>query len=405
MVLFMTSLLGLLMYTVRLYAGRTAAWCTVLVALCLPLFVFHGRFAFGHGTAIATSAIASLLFIGNARKNCSWLYGLAWMFSACAALSGGILAFAVPISVFGCLWAYDARPRAAHTWVKFAAPGLALGLIALGWWRAYVHSGVDQLDVWLLGLLQMNSLDPVPTGDKRPFFNLFVHQIGFGLFPFGALLPIIFADLCWNPDEHLWVDQSFVWCAMGFLDQPSTHAYPLWRLCPHPRPLSPRNLHPSGPDPAPAACTGVSVRGPSGALGQHPGMIRSSGRCHRRRKSDSLPGISPLDLGTPPQRIFLKSCFCIRVNSSLGKDCRARIFLSTAGAHPSKPIHSLHLCDHAPGFVINSSFPNFSYVPSLTWEGLAVISCHPRTQVLATIMELDPGSSPTGTAQTPYSGP
>ena len=96
MVLFMTSLLGLLMYIVRLYAGRTAAWCTVLVALCLPLFVFHGRFAFGHGTAIATSAIASLLFIGHARKNCSWLYGLAWMFSACAALSGGILAFAVP---------------------------------------------------------------------------------------------------------------------------------------------------------------------------------------------------------------------------------------------------------------------------------------------------------------------
>ena len=64
----------------------------------------------------------------------------------------------------------------------------------------------------------MNSLDPVPTGDKRPFFNLFVHQIGFGLFPFGALLPIIFADLCWNPDEeHPWVGPVLlVWCAMGF---------------------------------------------------------------------------------------------------------------------------------------------------------------------------------------------
>ncbi|MCB9537801.1 MAG: hypothetical protein H6704_16235 [Myxococcales bacterium] len=74
---------------------------------------------------------------------------------------------------------------------------VALALVAVGWWRALAH--LPEGEGWTALLLWADPLTKVPAPSARPSFDLFVHQIGFGLFPLAALLPFAFADLLWAP--------------------------------------------------------------------------------------------------------------------------------------------------------------------------------------------------------------
>ena len=205
------GVLALLVVVVRRFFGRLAGVLSGLALLGMPLFAFHTRLALGSGLGMAFMALGALAFLRVAaaddeKLGAWWIWG-AWLATAVAGLVMGAVGLLAPILAgLATVATRRADPggdrasalRASARRIAPLAPVLvALALVGVGWWRALAH--LDEAHSWTALLLWADPLGAPPTAAQRPFFDAFVHQIGFGLFPIGALLPFAFADLLWAP--------------------------------------------------------------------------------------------------------------------------------------------------------------------------------------------------------------
>ncbi|MEZ4475249.1 MAG: hypothetical protein R3F60_31540 [bacterium] len=276
--------------TTRRTHGRFAAWAAALGLLAMPLFIFHGRLAFGTSVGVNLSALSALAFLriqGDADAGAGWRW-LAWLTLAGAGLTAGVPGLLGPLGVLAVLalsaardpgveraagqpWvpgalatgfvllliavvaligvgyirygAYAAmgglallgiialggpdaatlrRSGAARRFFPLPAVGVGLALLAGGWWAAVSQAPEG---VSLRGLLLwIDGFGAPASPASRPSFDLFVHQIGFGLFPLGALVPLAFAELLATPgrDDEAPAARAVapaltLWFAVGFL--------------------------------------------------------------------------------------------------------------------------------------------------------------------------------------------
>ncbi len=196
----------LLFGTTRKLYGRLPAWFTVLGLLTMPLFSYHARLALGAGVTTALITLSSLAFLrAVTEQKAGWWPWVAWFFAGAAGLCGGVPALAVPLLVGAAAsWTRSlAEQDPAEAWRRtfpLAPLSITLVVVGLGWWRASVYmpegAGLEQLLLWT------DPLGGAGSAAKRPTFEGFVHQIGFGLFPLGALVPLAFADLLWHPERE-----------------------------------------------------------------------------------------------------------------------------------------------------------------------------------------------------------
>ncbi|MCB9550877.1 MAG: glycosyltransferase family 39 protein [Myxococcales bacterium] len=200
--------LALLFAVVRRFFGRLAGWFAALALLCMPLFTYHARFLLGSGLSMAFIAIAALAFLrvtGDDRAS-SWWTWTGWLATAAAALVGGLPGLVAPLATLVVaggtrLFGDDGDHPDDGALLRRVAPLGPLvtcaALVGFGWWRAAAVLPDDRSVAALL--LWSDLLDGTLKGSDRPSFDLFVHQIGFGLFPLGALLPFAFAEALWAP--------------------------------------------------------------------------------------------------------------------------------------------------------------------------------------------------------------
>ena len=193
--------------TTRRLFGRLPAAFAAFGLLAMPLFGLHSRFALGAAMETGFIAIAALSFIrvgADAAASPRWSW-LAWAATGASALVAGVPGLGVALMA---LLAVLVTPRGAEasapsdgeSGLKRLLPPVAVGLVvavvALGWWRAAAHrpegTTLNPLLLWTSGL----EADPKAA---RPAFHLFFHQLGFGLFPLGAFIPLAFAELIWRP--------------------------------------------------------------------------------------------------------------------------------------------------------------------------------------------------------------
>ncbi|MGB0646375.1 MAG: ArnT family glycosyltransferase [Bradymonadia bacterium] len=210
------------LYRVVLLAhGQTLARFAALFAIATPSMFFQGILA--HSTSVSVSLIAltcltisAVPFGGlSSRLNTPWTIAL---LVACATLTSGLIGLLLPMIV-GFAITKPCTPL-FKTIKQHALPiGIFTLLVCIGLWRAsaYRPDGMGLVE-WLsftdgLGIERKTSL--------RPAFSLYVHQIGFGLFPWGVLAPLAFAyvkfNARWSEDINRLHIASFVWFAGAFV--------------------------------------------------------------------------------------------------------------------------------------------------------------------------------------------
>lgn len=236
-VLAAVAVLVLLFVTVRRFFDRRAAWLATVALLCMPLFTYHARFVLGSGLDMSLTAIATLCVVRaageDARTRWSWA---GWIFTGLAGAVAGAVGLIAPLGALAAMVGKRAfgrdeterggAPLRLGRLLRQVAPIPAvlvgLGIVGGAWaaalWALPEDQSVAALFMW------SDVLDGVLKGKDRPSFDLFVHQIGFGLFPLGALVPFAFAEALWSPpreDERPIVGAVFVglatWFAAGFL--------------------------------------------------------------------------------------------------------------------------------------------------------------------------------------------
>lgn len=270
--------------------GRGAAWLSALGLLCMPMFVFHTRLAFGTAVGLQCSALAALSFLhlltttpdATGRRALKW-QALGWFSFAWAGLSAGVVGLAGPLGLLvvgtlvrarssvdrieapavrrllqnglvvvlvasiglfgfgltrlgaivtlggllvlaiGACFGGEARTLKRDGVLRHVAPiPIVFGAIALLGVGIFMAARVLPEDQSLRALLLwINDFDGPGTVAKRPAFDAFVHQIGFGLFPLSAFVPLAFADLIYNDDgtpaQRTLILGTTTWFAFGFL--------------------------------------------------------------------------------------------------------------------------------------------------------------------------------------------
>lgn len=270
--------------TLRRLFGRGAAWLGAIGLLSMPMFIFHTRLAFGTAVGMQCSALAALalLHLMTAPEARARWRVLAWGSLAFAGLAAGVAGLAGPIGALvaaafvvgrdGDAQAGGGLRRVAEQvllvvviasvalfgfgftfWGAIVAGGGALVLVCLallgptghtigrravggrsgkiagvgaiallgGGWIAAWQALPDGESIRAL-LLWINDFDGPGTVAQRPGFDAFVHQIGYGLFPLGAFVPLAFADVVWHADAHTPAQRAALygataWFALGFL--------------------------------------------------------------------------------------------------------------------------------------------------------------------------------------------
>jgi hypothetical protein len=211
--------------TTRRSFGRVAAYAAALGLLMMPLFAFHARLALGSGVEAGLVAVAGLSFFhaSQSSEGDRWWVRAGWLATALAGLVGGAPALGTALITAG------AGAALAHTagrspW-RLLSPipmGLALAAVAGGWALAALNRG-DGTSLAAL-LVWADPLAEAAKASKRPFFSAFTHQLGFGLFPLGAFVPLAFAELLWDRRRDDEGEGASVagpllgtWLAVGFL--------------------------------------------------------------------------------------------------------------------------------------------------------------------------------------------
>lgn len=199
------GVLAVLMATVKALWGRLAGWFAVLALLSMPLFAFHGRQNFGQSLATAALAIGALCLIrraadAQAGPAIAWL---GWLSTAVSALTGAVGGLAVPLAagLGAALVAPDDAASRRDALRRLFAPApaaVAVVLIAVGWGAAFAALPEDAR---ALSLLYVDPHEALSGSASPPSFERFTHQIGFGLFPLGALLPLALGLGLWGLTE------------------------------------------------------------------------------------------------------------------------------------------------------------------------------------------------------------
>jgi hypothetical protein len=219
------ALLAVFAVTRRLY-GRLAAWFALASALSMPLFTTHARHLLHGGPDMAVTALAALglLWVATVPEASARVRWGAWLAVALSGLFAGATGLAIPL-VTGLVAAFAARREGDDPLRRLLAPApmvVALVLVGAGWAYAALNRPEGAS---LAGLLLWKSPLQAPDLHKSfPSFEQYIHQIGFGLFPIGALVPFAFAPMLWgepDPDESAAARAAdpavAAWFAVAFL--------------------------------------------------------------------------------------------------------------------------------------------------------------------------------------------
>ena len=200
------ALLATLMASVRALWGRLAGWLSVLALLSMPLFVFHGRQNFGAGLSMAALGIGTLALVRRAfdpRASSGWAW-LGWLATAASALTGATVGLVAPVAAgLATALLHGHQTNESGALRRLFAPGptvVAVVLISAGWGAALAALPAEASP---LSLLYVDAFDAAVASASLPTFERITHQLGFGLFPLGALLPFAFGTALWRRDDEV----------------------------------------------------------------------------------------------------------------------------------------------------------------------------------------------------------
>ncbi len=193
-----------LMAVTRSLWGRLAGWLAVLGACGAPLFLFHGRQSLGGGLDMALLGMATLAWVYLMAVDAPgprWRWG-AHLATAGAALCMGLVGLGVPLVAGFVTWAMHGEARPALR-PRLGLPfSVSLGLVLAGWGLA--ASALPDANGLVSLLLLSEPYEGLAASASWPTFDRVTHQLGYGLYPLGCLLPFAFGRVLWGdpePDE------------------------------------------------------------------------------------------------------------------------------------------------------------------------------------------------------------
>ena len=186
--------------------GRAAAWLGVMFFIATPSVSLSTRFMVGGGigwlwcTLSCLSLLALYEVQGEINKRVFWrvfwrwtAWGT-WLFGA---LSLGVLGALLPLVILGYHCLTSSPPQDKDSRASLSAhllpASLMFSILMIACWRVWSKApeGVDLLSLWVW-------IDPIYEtfeASEHTGFQTVIHQLGFGLFPIGALIPVAFAAL------------------------------------------------------------------------------------------------------------------------------------------------------------------------------------------------------------------
>jgi 4-amino-4-deoxy-L-arabinose transferase-like glycosyltransferase len=185
------ALLALAAVAHRLY-GFHVAMVAVIVLASTPLFVAQARHVSGDSSFSATLTAAVGAFFILARFGWSYRWGAVWVVATLLAFLGNGLTAVLFIWAIMAAYAAVVAERRLSIWLPLAGLSAFFGLAVL-----VVLSAADGSF-----FAQFKFMDrPFQGGPIRDIrnFDYFVRQIGFGMFPWSALLPFAFGRLWLAP--------------------------------------------------------------------------------------------------------------------------------------------------------------------------------------------------------------
>ena len=222
--LMLVCVLGIFGVTARIW-GRRAGWFAALIALSMPLFIFHGRFSLGAAAPMLWTTLSALAIAAYGFSFCgrNLILGIV-ICTVASGLTAGLPGVGIPLAVTLVVLATADSWRSSTSRTLLFALASSLICVGVGWFLAWQSAPAgSRLEDFLLWHRGLNGSDL----STRPAFNVFVHQIGIGLFPFGALLPLAFCDIFYPSEKSdplktrlgliltAWFALSFIGPALG----------------------------------------------------------------------------------------------------------------------------------------------------------------------------------------------
>jgi hypothetical protein len=207
---------GLIFQIMHSQSNRTSAWLATFAFLLMPSVSFTSRFMISSGLGWLFCTLSILFFLRSlqspSQNRTALVFGS--LFALLSTLSLGLVGLIIPVIALLYLHAQEK--------IQLKALLIALASIllisALALWRLSIKQP-DQVD-WTALLWLQDSVHSTFLDKNRPPFHLFTHQIGFGLFPLSALLPVAFARLLSiEVEDHLknFVQFVGIWFCLGFI--------------------------------------------------------------------------------------------------------------------------------------------------------------------------------------------
>ena len=225
--------IGAIYWVAQPLFGTTSARLSVLIALCTPLLVFNGCLALGSMIPQGMTAIACLWILGGQARNWArrWHAHGAWFWVTLAGLTSGIIGVLLPLLVF---FTCCNLPRLkGGLRVKSAGPMFISILVVLtGWMLASAYCPKDLPVIQWLWFIDGLAIER--KSGFHPAFSLYVHQIGFGLFPWGVLAPLAFGLLIFGRGTsgrmQRYFTAIFVWFGGAFAYGAITYSWTHYAL-------------------------------------------------------------------------------------------------------------------------------------------------------------------------------
>ena len=232
-VLISSMVIASIYWVTHTYYNREVARLSGLTALCIPLLVFNGGLALGSAMSQGCVALACLwMLIGHANHwRQQWFTLGTWIWILAAGLSAGIVGLLLPLVVFLSCGGYQRWRPLVMSMKAMPLAGVLILLIS-GWWfaSAYCPENLPKIQwLWFIDGLAIERMSGF-----HPAFSLYVHQIGFGLFPWGALAPLAFGLLLFGKGlfgvKRRFLVAVFVWFAGAFAYGAMTYSWTHYAL-------------------------------------------------------------------------------------------------------------------------------------------------------------------------------
>lgn len=200
--------------------GQVIARMTALFALSTPMMLFHSVLTLGPSVPSGFVALACLSILWQRFEvwNNPRFTWITWALIGLSTLCCGLIGILLP----GGVWLASRRTDRSiiQQLINHRAPiAITIVVVGVALWRASLYR-VPELPVsqwfWFIDGLGVDRKISL-----RPAFSLYVHQIGFGLFPWGVLAPLAFAILLFTSSHAGKVRRlhtaMFVWFAGAFI--------------------------------------------------------------------------------------------------------------------------------------------------------------------------------------------